>query len=73
MTGDKAVELINEWLNLAKDIPEISANHAPYGLSGEAAPWINESEERLSDGGADQKWLPLSVEDFEKIGIFKEN
>ena len=30
------------------------------------------SGERLSDGGADQKWLPLSVDDIEKMGIFKE-
>ena len=58
--------------NLANDIPEIPVEDAPYGLSGEAAPWDTKSGERLSDGGADQKWLPLSVNDFEKIGIFKE-
>lgn len=45
---------------------------APYGLSGEAAPWDTASGERLSDGGADQKWLPLTVDDLEKMGIFKE-
>lgn len=58
--------------NLVNDIPEIPVEDAPYGLSGEAAPWDTKSGERLSDGGADQKWLPLKVEDFEKIGIFKE-
>lgn len=58
--------------NLANDIPEIPAEDAPYGLSGEATPWDTASGERLSDGGADQKWLPLTVDDFEKMGIFKE-
>lgn len=59
--------------NLARDIPEISIDDAPYGLSGEAAPWDTDSGERLSEGGADQKWLPLTVDDFENMGIFKEN
>ena len=58
--------------NLANDIPEIPAEDTPYGLSGEATPWDTASGERLSDGGADQKWLPLTVDDFEKMGIFKE-
>ena len=63
----------NDYLdNHYNDIPEISAEYAPYGLTGEAAPWENESGERLSDGGADQKWLPLTVDDFEKMGILKE-
>lgn len=44
----------------------------PYGLSGETAPWHTKSGEKLSDGGADKKWLPLSVDDFEKMGIFTE-
>lgn len=26
MTGDKAVELINEWLNLAKEIGDMNLN-----------------------------------------------
>ena len=58
--------------NLANDIPEIELAEALYGLSGEAAPWDSASGERLSDGGADQKWLPLTVNDFKRIGIFKE-
>ena len=58
--------------DLANDIPEINPAEAPYGLSGEAAPWDSASGERLSDGGADQKWLPLTINDFEIMGIFKE-
>lgn len=58
--------------NIANDIPEISSDDAPYGLSGEAAPWDTSSGERLSEGGANQEWLPLTVDDFEKMGIFKE-
>lgn len=51
---------------------EFKVEDAPYGLSGEAAPWDTATGERLSDGGADQKWLPLTVDDFEKMGMFKE-
>lgn len=29
MTGDKAVELINEWLNLAKEVGDMK--RPPYG------------------------------------------
>ena len=63
----------NDYLNnLQRDIPEVAPEDAKYGLSGNAAPWVNDSGETLSEGGADQKWLPLSVSDFETIGIFKE-
>lgn len=30
MTGDKAVELINEWLNLAKDVGDMNLNRMEY-------------------------------------------
>lgn len=30
MTGDKAVELINEWLNLAKEIGDMNLNRMEY-------------------------------------------
>lgn len=45
----------------------------PYGFSGEAVPWYTKSGEKLSDGGADPKWLPLSVDNFVNIGIFKRD
>lgn len=30
MTGDKAVELINEWLNLAKEVGDMNLNRMEY-------------------------------------------
>lgn len=30
MTGDKAVELINEWLNLAKEVGDMNLNRIEY-------------------------------------------
>lgn len=30
MTEDKAVELINEWLNLAKEVGDMNLNHMEY-------------------------------------------
>lgn len=30
MTGDKAVELINEWLNLAKEVSDMNLNRMEY-------------------------------------------
>jgi hypothetical protein len=57
---------------LAQDIPGVTIEDAPYGLTGTTAPWDTPSGERLSEGGADQKWLPLTVGDFEIMGIFKE-
>ena len=33
MTGDKAVELITEWLNLAKEIGDMNLNRMEYDLS----------------------------------------
>lgn len=30
MTGDKAVELINEWLNLAKEVGDMNLNRVEY-------------------------------------------
>lgn len=57
---------------LANDIPEIPFEDASLRIIGWAAPWHTKSGEKLSDGGADKKWLPLSVDDFEKMGIFTE-
>ena len=33
MTGDKAVELINEWLNLAKEVGDMNLNRMEYDSS----------------------------------------
>ena len=30
MTGDEAVELINEWLNLAKEVSDMNLNRMEY-------------------------------------------
>ena len=30
MTGDKAVELINEWLNLAKEVGDMNLNRMEF-------------------------------------------
>ena len=30
MTGDEAVELINEWLNLAKEVSDMNLNRVEY-------------------------------------------
>lgn len=30
MTGDKAVEMINEWLNLAKEVGDMNLNRMEY-------------------------------------------
>ena len=30
MTGDKAVELINEWLNLAKEVSDMNLNRMEF-------------------------------------------
>lgn len=30
MTGDQAVELINEWLNLAKEVSDMNLNRMKY-------------------------------------------
>lgn len=30
MTGDEAVELINEWLNLAKEVSDMNLNRIEY-------------------------------------------
>lgn len=30
MTEDRAVELINEWLNLAKEVGDMNLNHMEY-------------------------------------------
>ena len=58
---------------LSREFPDTSLSDAKYGLSGEAAPWVSEQEERLSNGGADQEWLPMSISSFERIGVVKEN
>lgn len=31
MSEDKAVELINEWLNLAKEVSDMNLNRVEYG------------------------------------------
>ena len=59
--------------NLTKEFPEISTEDAKYGLSGEAAPWVNDQEEQLSEGGANQEWIPMRVVDFKQIGVFEED
>ena len=59
--------------NLTEEFPEISTEDAKYGLSGEAAPWVNEQEEQLSEGGANQEWIPMRVVDFKRIGVFEED
>lgn len=59
--------------NPTKEFPEISTEDAKYGLSGEAAPWVNDQEEQLSEGGANQEWIPMRVVDFKRIGVFEED
>lgn len=58
--------------DLEKNFPEMSIEDAKYGLSGEAAAWINDRDEKLSNGGAEQEWLPMSVSDFNIIGVMEE-
>lgn len=58
---------------LSREFPDTSLSDAKYGLSGEAAPWVSEQGERLSNGGADQEWLPMSISSLERIGVVKEN
>lgn len=58
---------------LSQEFPDTSLSDAKYGLSGEAAPWGSEQGERLSNGGADQEWLPMSISSLERIGVVKEN
>lgn len=58
--------------DLEKNFPEMSIEDAKYGLSGEAATWINDRDEKLSNGGAEQEWLPMSVSDFNIIGVMEE-
>lgn len=58
--------------DLEKNFPEMSIEDAKYGLSGEVAAWINDRDEKLSNGGAEQEWLPMSVSDFNIIGVMEE-
>ena len=58
--------------DLEKNFPEMSIEDAKYGLSGEAAAWINDRDEKLTNGGAEQEWLPMSVSDFNIIGVMEE-
>lgn len=58
---------------LSREFPDTSLSDAKYGLSGEAAPWVSEQGERLSNGGADQEWLPMPISSLERIGVVKEN
>lgn len=58
--------------DLEKNFPEMSIEDAKYGLSGEAVAWINDRDEKLSNGGAEQEWLPMSVSDFNIIGVMEE-
>lgn len=58
--------------DLEKNFPEMSIEDAKYGLSGEAAAWISDRDEKLSNGGAEQEWLPMSVSDFNIIGVMEE-
>lgn len=60
-------------LALSREFPDTSLSDAKYGLSGEAAPWVSEQEERLSNGGAGQVVTPFGGDILKKIGILKEN
>ena len=53
-------------------LPGIQPANAPYGVFGEAAPWVSESGEVLSEGGANQILMPLSLDDLMNVGVFRE-
>ena len=47
MTGDKAVELINEWLNLAKEIGDMNLNRMEYDEEIKCPPSCSSNNVRL--------------------------
>lgn len=46
MTGDKAVELINEWLNLAKEIGDMNLNRMEYDELPKLIDFLKTQEQR---------------------------
>lgn len=51
---------------LSREFSDTSLSDARYGLSGEAAPWVSEQEERLSNGGARQVVTPFGGDILKK-------
>lgn len=66
MTGDKAVELINEWLNLAKEVGDMNLNRMEYDEErynyamdrmDVIRQKINDYHEQMfSEDGGDEEW-----------------
>lgn len=46
MTGDKAVELINEWLNLAKEVGDMNLNRMEYDELPKLIDFLKTQEQR---------------------------
>ena len=59
MTEDRAVELINEWLNLAKDVGDMNLNRMNMTKKDTTVQWI----ERMS---FDKKSMIITNKCFQK-------